>query len=130
MEVEDLKEWQLNAAVTEEALLAAVAVLGRSLPPDYALFLSEHNGGEGFIGDNYVILWKAEELGPFNREYEVDQLAPGLVLFGSNGGGEGYGFDTRSADMPIVRVPFVGMDLQYATPVASSFSRLFTQLGN
>lgn len=121
-------DWQLDAGATEVALRDAVALLGHSLPQEYVQFLREHNGGEGFVGDNYLILWKVEELSSFNREYEVDQHAPGLLLFGSNGGGEGYGFDTRSADMPIVRIPFIGMNLQYATPTASSFSDLFMQL--
>lgn len=128
VKTEILEGWQLNAGTTEEALRDAVVLLGHSLPPDYVQFLREHNGGEGFVGDNYLIVWKLEELSPFNREYEVDQYAPGLLLFGSNGGGEGYGFDTRSTDMPIVRVPFIGMDLQYAMPAANSFSDLFVQL--
>lgn len=124
----EMEDWQLNAGATEEALRDAVASLAHSLPLDYMQFLREYNGGEGYVGDNYLILWRVEELSIFNREYEVDQYAPGLLLFGSNGGGEGYGFDTRSADMPVVRVPFIGMDLQYATPTADSFSDLFVQL--
>lgn len=123
-----LKDWQLNEAASEEAIRAAATSVGVGLPTDYAQFLREHNGGEGFIGDNYLILWKAEELIPFNREYEVEQYAPGILLFGSNGGGEGYGFDSRAATMLIVRVPFIGMDLRYAIVVASDFTDLFTQL--
>lgn len=124
----ELKDWVLNAGVTEEALRDAVESLGLSLPLDYVQFLRKHNGGEGFIGDNYLILWKAEELSIFNREYEVSQYAPGLLLFGSSGGGEGYGFDLRSTDFSVVRIPFVGMDLQYATATARSFSDLFIRL--
>ena len=124
----ELKDWHLNAGVTEETLRDAEVALGRPLPRDYVRFLREHNGGEGFIGDNYLILWKAEELSTFNREYEVNQYAAGLLLFGSNGGGEGYGFDTRSPDMTIVRVPFIGMDLRYATPIAADLDDLFMQL--
>lgn len=29
----------------------------------------------------------------FNEEYQVRQYAPGVILFGSDGGGEAYGFD-------------------------------------
>lgn len=123
-----LKNWQLNAGATADSISSAVASLGRHLPPDYVQFLKEHDGGEGFIGDNYLILWKIEELNPFNREYEVEQYAPGILLFGSDGGGEGYGFDTRDAAMPIIRVPFIGMNLCYATVVADSFTGLCLQL--
>ena len=102
--------------------------LGLALPRDYLDFLCQHNGGEGFIGDNYIIFWKVEELADFNREYEVEKYAPGIFLFGSDGGGEGYGFDTQSAAMPIVRVPFIGMERRYATPVARDFPDLFAKL--
>ena len=123
-----LRDWQLSAGATDKALQDAMKLLGHSLPSDYSQFLRERNGGEGFVGDNFLILWKAEELEIFNREYEVDQYAPGLLLFGSNGSGEAYGFDTRSVAMPIVRVPFIGMELQYAEPIADSFTDLFRQL--
>lgn len=123
-----LKDWRLNDGASEEVLHDLVRSLEHPLPPDYLQFLRRQDGGEGFIGANYLILWKAEELISFNREYEVNRHAPGLLLFGSNGGGEGYGFDLRETDMPIVRVPFIGMDLQYATPVAKDFNDLFVQL--
>lgn len=125
---EVLKDWPLSAGASEAALNSAAALLKHSLPSDYVQFLRERDGGEGFVGNNYLILWKAEELSDFNREYEVGVYAPGLLLFGSNGGGEGYGFDTRNVDMPVIRIPFIGMDLKYAMVVASSFNDLFTQL--
>lgn len=49
---------------------------GITLPEDYVAFLRKYNGGEGFVGDNYVIFWKADELADFNREYEVEKYAP------------------------------------------------------
>lgn len=123
-----LKNWSLGAGMSEDAIRGTLATLKCSLPIDHVQFLCEHDGGEGFIGTNYLILWRAEELETFNREYEVELYAPGLLLFGSDGGGEGYAYDTRNAAMPVVRVPFVGMDLRYATPVATGFTDLLTQL--
>lgn len=87
------------------------------------------NGGEGFLGEDYLILWGAEELAQFNREYEVQEYAPGLVLFGSDGGGEGFAFDTRSSPPQIVQVPFIGMELQYANPVGSDFRDFISKMG-
>lgn len=106
--------------------LARLAELG--LPDDFLSIFSELNGGEGFVGEEYLILWKAEELVPFNKEYEADKYAPGIFLFGSNGGGEGFGFDTRSKPYKVVEIPFVGMDLQYATLVADSFTHLLERM--
>ncbi|RUT89765.1 MULTISPECIES: SMI1/KNR4 family protein [unclassified Mesorhizobium] len=102
--------------------------LGVTLPKDYAKFLKEHNGGEGFIGDSYVIFFKAEELVEFNREYEVEKYAPGILLFASNGGGEAYGFDTHEVEMPIVRIPFIFMERQSAETIARDLADLFATL--
>jgi cell wall assembly regulator SMI1 len=126
--IEKLKGWQLNAGAPTKAINDAITALGKILPIDYARFLAEHDGGEGFIGNNYLILWRVEELPNFNREYEVIEYAPDILLFGSDGGGEGYGFDTRDLNMRVVRIPFIGMDRRYATPVATSFTDLLAQL--
>ncbi len=119
---------QFEAPADDSVISNTLAELGIALPEDYVRFLRTHNGGEGFLGANYIIFWKAEELSSLNREYEVDKYAPGILLFGSDGGGEGYGFDTQDAAMPVVRVPFIGMDRRYATAVASNFSDLFATL--
>jgi hypothetical protein len=56
-----------------------------------------------------------------NKDYQVDEYAPGLFFFGSNGGGEAFAFDLRTAARPVVAVPFVGMDLSLATVLAPEF---------
>jgi hypothetical protein len=38
----------------------------------------------------YLSLWHAAGLVGRNLDYEVAEFAPGIVLFGSNGGGEGF----------------------------------------
>ena len=123
-----LTEGQLDAPAHPDVVESLFDILGMSLPSDYLDFLRQHNGGEGFIGDNYIVFWRAEKLADFNREVEVDKYAPGILLFGGDGGGEGYGFDTQAEGMPIVRIPLIGMERQYATPVARNFSDLFAAL--
>jgi len=98
------------------------------LPDDYVSFLRKWDGGEGFFGLEYVILWRLSELNLMNREYEVDRYAPGLFLFGSNGGGEAYAFDARVPMKPIVAVPFVGMCLEEILPIANDFGEFLATL--
>ncbi|MFG0409967.1 SMI1/KNR4 family protein [Pseudomonas sp. NY5710] len=126
----DLTEGQLNGPAEISTIDNLSKNLAATLPESYIEFLRKHDGGEGFIGDNYIIFWKAEEVVDFNREYEVETYAPGIFLFASNGGGEGYGFDTLNAALPIVRIPFIGMDRQYAISVASDLPDLFAQLAD
>jgi len=59
--------------------------VGRKLPATYGQFLAVHDGGEGFVGENYLILWSIVELASANRDYQVEEWVPGLLLFGSNG---------------------------------------------
>jgi len=99
-----------------------------NLPSEYKQFLRLHNGGEGFIGGAYAMLWRAEELVDLNQRYHVLEQAPGLFLFGSNGGGEAFAFDTRKQIQPIVSVPFVVMDLSAARPIASTFTQFLEAL--
>ncbi len=98
------------------------------LPEDYAQFLQQWDGGEGFIGNAYLILWRAEELIELNKAYQVTDYAPGLFLFGSDGGGEAFAFDTRSEAKPIVSVPFVGIELSAVRSVASNFVAFLEEL--
>jgi len=101
---------------------------GIRLPQDYAVFLQAMDGGEGLIGNAYLILWRAGELLEMNQAYQVAEYAPGLFLFGSDGGGEAFAFDTHSDARPIVSVPFVGMELKAVRPVASNFKAFLEEL--
>jgi hypothetical protein len=102
---------------------------GLELPSDYVSFLRQFDGGEGFIGsDAYAMFWRLGELDEMNRAYQVDDYAPGFLLFGSDGGGEAFAFDTRTKTMPIVSIPFVGMDVDSARVVASTFDDFLLKL--
>jgi hypothetical protein len=111
-----------------EALRAAERAIGRTLPEDYKTFLLEHNGGDGFVGTGYVILWQAEELSKFKDGYEVSKYAPELLLFGSNGGGDGFAFDTRTSPYRVMQVPFVGMSRADEFRAAGSFTELLMRM--
>jgi hypothetical protein len=63
-----------------------------------------------------------------NKAYQVAEYAPGLFLFGSDGGGEAFAFDTRTEAKPIVSVPFVGMELKLARPLGSNFKAFLEEL--
>lgn len=125
-----LEEWHLEEGATQDEIDAAEGALGLSLPADYLAFMREHDGGDGFVGKNYLMLWGVSELEQFNREYRVNEFAPGLLLFGSSGGGEAYAFDTRKSGMPVVRVPFIPMGLRYVRDVARTFAEMLVHLAS
>ncbi|WEF32878.1 SMI1/KNR4 family protein [Pseudoduganella chitinolytica] len=117
-----LEGFKANEGTSLSNITQAEQMLHYAIPEDYRKFLETYNGGEGFIGEIYVILWRCEELPNFNQQYEVADYADGLLLIGSNGGGEAIAYDMRHSPPEIVEIPFVGMDLQYARLVAHNFT--------
>ena len=74
-------------------------------------------------------LWPADELDYWNEQYQVAKCAPGVVGFGSNGGGDMLAFD---ADGRVVLVPFIGMEIENSQLVAPSwleFERIIERQG-
>ncbi len=87
------------------------------------------SGGSGDVGPAYLELWGAAELVENNAGYSYfKESAPGLVLIGSDGGGEGFGFDTRAQPAPIVMIPFVSSGWLDALEVASGFGKFLERL--
>jgi SMI1 / KNR4 family (SUKH-1) len=115
------RTFKRRPAASEEAIVQVAKSLGLSLPDAYEGFLRTTNGGEGFIGDHYVIFWSAEELERLNRGHDVQKNVPGLLVFGTDGGGEAFAFDTRRLPWAVVLVPFVVMESSAIVPLAPSF---------
>ena len=121
--------FQGNTPVSATDVARFEEEIGLSLPKKYTDFLKIFNGGEGFIGQNaYIILWRLGELVEMNKAYQVAKYAPGLFLFGSDGGGEAFAFDARTSAKPIVSVPFVGMELSLASMIAPTFEVFLEKL--
>jgi hypothetical protein len=116
----DSPEFQPNPPASREALIALRMALSKPLPNSYMAFLERANGGEGFIGERYAQLWRAEDLVEFNRGYKVFEFAPNLFLIGSDGGGQAYAFDISTNDLTLFEVPFIGMP-ELLKPLAPSF---------
>lgn len=122
------ESFNMSSPASQDAIISAEKVLHAKLPDGYVNFLSQGNGGEGFVGNNYLILWPIEQIKELNEAYQVEEFAPGLLLFGSSGGGEAYAFDMRYEGSPIVQVPFVGMALKEVWNVASNFQEFLKKL--
>jgi hypothetical protein len=93
----------------EAAIRDACRTLSLEPPPDYIAAMQYTDGGEGFIRQSYLHLYSVGELLRLNAAYRVDEFAPGIVIFGSTGGGEAFGFDKRQTLVEIVEMPFIPM---------------------
>lgn len=123
-----LAEFNGNPPADSSSVERFEAASGIRLSSGYRQFMQQMNGGEGFVGGAYLMLWRIEELSEMNEAYQAAEYAPGLLLFGSDGGGEAFAFDLRSEDMPVVSVPFVGMELALATSIAPDFEAFLEEL--
>jgi hypothetical protein len=125
---QDLPEWRsAQSDPTETTIVNLVEELG-TLPADYLAFLRRGGAGEGVIGKTYLVLWRAEELIERNRGYEVSIYTPGMVLFGSDGGGEAYGFDLRRNPAPVMMVAYDSMSWDESVEVGNTFAEFMERL--
>lgn len=94
-------------------------------PEDYLEFLKWSNGGEGYIGKNYVSLWKVEDLEVLNREYQIQTyLLKGYLGIGTDGGGICYGFCLEK-QFAIFKCPLGDLDINEITIVANYIKDFF-----
>jgi len=111
-----------NEPASAKEIEAVQTEMNIRFPNEYVRFLSYMNGGEGALGrNNYISLWSTHQLRDLNKSYEVPIFLPGVVLFGTDGGGEAYGFDWQSGKCAIVMVPFIGMSEATKTKISDNF---------
>lgn len=122
-----IKGLKTIAGATEISLADLQSALGYSLPEQYIEFLRFSNGAEGSMGEgSYLVIWPVEELVSLNEMNAVRDVAPELLLFGSDSGSTGYAFDTTSSGMPIIEIDLILIDVR--APVASSFFEFLKRL--
>jgi hypothetical protein len=91
------------------------------LPEGFVTYLDRGGRTEGPISSTpigWFRLWPLAEVYYLNAEYQVSDYAPGLLGFGSDGGGEMLAFDAQNQ---VVLVPFIGMNLKEARLIAPSW---------
>ncbi len=102
------------------------------LPSAYLTQLAESNGGEGDLGaePGWVVLWPAERVIEYNDMYDIADVLPGFYGFGDNGGGELLAFDTRTGSpYPVVAIPWIPMEPEFAVRIAPSFAQFRSLIG-
>lgn len=121
------RELKLRPAADEAAVETAERELGFRFPEDYRRFVLDADGGEGFMAElAYLMLWAVEDLPEYNEDYDVEKMAPGLVLFASDGGGSFYAFEREGRR--IVELPSMPVDGEEAEPAGDTFIEFLERL--
>jgi hypothetical protein len=95
-----LDDFRPSSAPATMAEFAAVeAALGMPVPHDLAEFLVTRGPGEGFVGNGgYLRINGPEEWLSGHKILEAAINWPGLLIFGSDGGGQFFGFDQTTQE--------------------------------
>ena len=111
---------------TRDQIETAQALLVTEFPLDYTEFLLNSDGAVGILGEDYLALWSLAEVISVQKDAAVEEFAPGLILFGSDGGDTVYAFMNRGEVMYVVEVSLEGLSLDSAKVRASSFTEFLT----
>jgi hypothetical protein len=98
----------------------------KDVPRDCSEIIQTYGGREGFLSDTYLRLFRWEELWALNEAFEINENAPELVIFGSNGYGDAFCFSRNSPQ--ILQVPFIPLALEHAEVVGRTFASFFQSL--
>lgn len=108
---------------SENQIESFVSNVGFGVPKDFLDFFKITDGFEGDIGENsYLVIWKIDDLIEANNDYCVEEFAPGIFLFGSDGGDMAYGLDYRDKNnVKYIEIPFIGMDCDEISFISDNF---------
>lgn len=81
----------LRPPANEESIQRLQDAVRAALPNPYLNLLRFADGGEGSIGDNYIVIDRAEDL--TENPYPYAKFVPGLFFFGGDGAEAMFGFD-------------------------------------
>ena len=91
-------------------------------------YLKQTVSGEGMVGyNNYLLLWKKDEIEELNDTYETEEFLCNVILIGSNGGDIAYGIDENGK---YIEVPFIGMDEEEIIMIAENSDDFITYIWN
>jgi hypothetical protein len=90
------------------------------LPADYLNAVRKFGGREGFLGNQYLRLHRLDELAALNAAYDVPNLIPEVIIFGSDGGGEAFAFTFH--EQTVIQIPFIPLSPENVLVKSSSFT--------
>lgn len=127
--IDMMKEMEFADPVDNDFFSSVEKETGIVFPKEYKDFMLTTNGAEGPLGDNsYLAIWPLDEIVSLNEDYGVQKFTPGLLYFGSDGGGTAYAFDKRMVPPTIVEFPFDSIHIEDAVRIADTFDEFIYKL--
>ena len=128
IEEEYLVGFQKNSGLEESQLKLLEFPI--ELPEDYINLLKIFNGGEGEIGEEYLVLHQAEKLNDINADYKIAEFDANLFIIGSNGSGELIAIDARNKNPSYISIPYIfeyDAIIELSTNIEDLFKRIYEE---
>lgn len=100
-----------------------------NLPQAYINFLKQTDGAEACVNDvpgDSLCMYKANELESLNADYEVQKYISDILLFATDGGDYGLGFDLSSSTIfdnwNIILIPLGGLFREDIELISDNFA--------
>ncbi len=108
--MKNISNWSAVPPCTLRVIKRVMGEIGIECDPGYQEFLSWSDGGEGYIGYNYLSLWSLKTLSQLNKDYDIKKyLGDNYFVFGTDGGSNCYGFDFSNSGV-IFTAPLGDLD--------------------
>ena len=118
-----------NIVPAHENIKLLLDTIDFTLDEDYLDFMIETNGAYGNISEEqYLILWKIEEVIMSNPYYNDIEECKNLFFVGSNGGNLGYAF--LKANGKMTSIDFLDIGERDPEIIADSFSDFLVKISN
>ena len=117
----------MTTGANEAEIAEVERTLGSPLTPEHRQLLMQENGAERWYSDIFVMIYDTNGVTAVNQEIERH---PGFVAFGSDGGGELLGLDTRRTPAPVVMINVASGGWSEAVFQADSLGAFFDQLAS
>jgi hypothetical protein len=104
----------------------AEELLSEAVPSDYLSAIKEFGGREGFLGQQYLRLYRYGELIALNEAYEIPHYNPQVFIFAADGYGEAFGFIVGTEKL--IKIPLIPIPKSEVNLVAEGFETFIHHL--
>lgn len=122
-----LMNMNLEPGASEQEIAELEKKLKLSLPDSYKSILRFTNGAGGCIGPEELLLYSIDQVVDANARFQA--FRDGLLIFGSDGRGEAYVFDT-AGDWSVGMIPWISIGRNELVPMGHTLHAFFTILQN
>ena len=101
-------------------------LLSEAIPADFLSAVRHIGGHEGFLGQQYLRLYRYEELIDLNQQYQIPDYNPEIFIFGADGIGEAFGFIFGTDT--VVKIPLIPIPKEQADIITNGFGSFLNVL--